>query len=710
MALPIAWYNTGTITVANNSPMITGSTTPVATAWSSNVVAGEGLLINGVVYEIKEVVSNTSIELAKVYAGSTSSGLLYSIIPTQGYVRNLALQAGTLINEYQTVFETSAAGKFSDSDAGIAGIGFIDNPGLGLKRTGNNTMDVIANGVRQASISTGGVNLKDVGLTLEQDTTSAKKARFLIPNAAPSATTDFTLPAVAGTLVTLAGTETLINKTLTNPVINGTITTTGLTLPAFAMGGAISNASNYAANFGTGALTAGAGTFTELMAKKDGSDSIGLGPLLDLRNSNNSHAWTQQLGLNNTLDIWNFNGSWAKKATFSSTGFAVTGALTAGTGTFSSQSGLVVGATNKWYSYDTGTTTYLTDTAGGDGNGIAATSGTGVKIRVGGNNITTVSSTGLAVTGALSCTGNTTLGDAAGDTLNVANGALKLDASGQLGIGVASVTGTPANGFTVIDTSGPTYTNIGHSSGTGTGAGYSRFLYAGTIIGSITQSGTTAVAYNTTSDHRLKENVRPANAARFMDIEFVDFEWIDGRHDCGVIADQLQSVYPDLVFGEKDATEVRTVEITPAVPAVTEERLVTPAISAVVGIESFPAIEAAPAEYTTVTTDEMVLIDGVETVISRSKLVETKPAVEARLAIEAVIAVDAVEATYETVEITPAISAVTEEQTFPVYQQVNYTGLIGRMGTRVQQLQRTVDAQAAMLVALEARLAALEAV
>ena len=97
------------------------------------------------------------------------------------------------------------------------------------------------------------------------------------------------------------------------------------------------------------------------------------------------------------------------------------------------------------------------------------------------------------------------------------------------------------------------------------------FYYNASNIGSITQNGTTAVAYNTTSDHRLKTNVRPANALRFMDIEFVDFEWVDGRHDCGVIADQLQSVYPDLVLGEKDATEIRTIEITPAVPAVLDE-------------------------------------------------------------------------------------------------------------------------------------------
>jgi hypothetical protein len=226
MALPIAWYNAGTITATNNSTAVTGA----GTAWLSNVVPGEGLLINGVVYEIATVVSDTSLTLARVFAGTTASGLLYSIIPTQGYVRNLALQAGTLINEYQTVFETSASGKFEDSAAGIAGIGFTANPGLGLKRTGNNTMDVLADGQAQASVSTAGVSMRDGKWTLEQTTTPAKKMRFVIPDAAPSATTNLTLPAAAGTLATLAGTETLENKTLTNPVINGG-TINGTTVP-----------------------------------------------------------------------------------------------------------------------------------------------------------------------------------------------------------------------------------------------------------------------------------------------------------------------------------------------------------------------------------------------------------------------------------------------------------------------------------------------
>jgi hypothetical protein len=235
--------------------------------------------------------------------------------------------------------------------------------------------------------------------------------------------------------------------------------------------------------------------------------------------------------------------------------------------------------------------------------------------------------------------------------------AMTLDASGNLLVGATTLAYSNANNVMIQPGAGALIQQ--HASGTPSGNAYTVFNYNGSAIGSITQSGTTAVVYATTSDHRLKENVRPANATRFGDIEFVDFEWTDGRHDCGVIAHQLQSVYPDLVLGEKDATEVRTVEITPAVPAVTEQVLVTPAVDAVAEVL---------AEDGNVTQE----------------------------------AVAAVEAAYETVEVTPAVPAVTEDQTFPVYQQVNYMGLIGRMGTTIQKQQSLIEAMEARLSALEA--------
>lgn len=230
--------------------------------------------------------------------------------------------------------------------------------------------------------------------------------------------------------------------------------------------------------------------------------------------------------------------------------------------------------------------------------------------------------------------------------------AMTLDASGNLLVGTTNFASSNTNSILIGAAYGAGFWQ--HISGTAHGAAYHQFNYNGSPIGSITQNGTTAVAYNTTSDHRLKENIRPANAGRFNDIKFVDFEWIDGRHDCGVIAHQLQEIYPDLVIGEKDATEIRKVEITPAVPAVTEQQLVSEAIFNEDGEEIEPAV-------------------------------------------------------YETIEITPAVEAVFEDQEFPVYQQVNYIGLIGRIGTRIQMLDKLATEQAEVISKLEARLSAIEA-
>ncbi len=348
-------------------------------------------------------------------------------------------------------------------------------------------------------------------------------------------------------------------------------------------------------------------------------------------------------------------------------GLSVTGAVSA-TGLVSAAAGSGFAAGN-YFAYQSGGVSYIGDTVSGETRLYGKDSITGY---INNTRVSQQTPSGLAVTGALSATG-TLSGGTSGTGYSLSGsapaGSLTLDASGNLLIGKTSnaVSNQDAVRMTGVGGNASYGANvcIDHGSNGVSGAGFVIFYYNSSNIGSISQSGTTAVAYNTTSDHRLKENVRPADAYRFMDIQFVDFEWSDGRHDCGVIADQLQSIYPDLVMGEKDATEVRTVEITPAIPAVTEQVLVT------------PAVEAVPEE-----------LDEEGNVIQS--------------------AVAAVEAVYETVEVTPAIPAVTEEQTFPVYQQVNYMGLIGRMGTRVQQLQRTADAQAALIETMEARLTALE--
>lgn len=83
------------------------------------------------------------------------------------------------------------------------------------------------------------------------------------------------------------------------------------------------------------------------------------------------------------------------------------------------------------------------------------------------------------------------------------------------------------------------------------------YANAGTVCGNIARVGTTsAVAYNTTSDYRLKENVLPfVNALDSVSkLKPCVYTWKDGGAAAnGFIAHELQEICPDAVTGEKDA-------------------------------------------------------------------------------------------------------------------------------------------------------------
>jgi hypothetical protein len=83
------------------------------------------------------------------------------------------------------------------------------------------------------------------------------------------------------------------------------------------------------------------------------------------------------------------------------------------------------------------------------------------------------------------------------------------------------------------------------------------FDSSNSTIGSITKSGSN-VAYNTSSDYRLKENIGPMTGALnvIAQLKPVTYTWkADGSNGQGFIAHELQTVVPDCVTGEKDAIE-----------------------------------------------------------------------------------------------------------------------------------------------------------
>ena len=84
-----------------------------------------------------------------------------------------------------------------------------------------------------------------------------------------------------------------------------------------------------------------------------------------------------------------------------------------------------------------------------------------------------------------------------------------------------------------------------------------RFYSNGSTAGTISYTATT-VAYNTSSDYRLKENIAPMTGAlaKVSALKPVTYTWkVNGSDGQGFIAHELQAVVPECVTGEKDAVD-----------------------------------------------------------------------------------------------------------------------------------------------------------
>ena len=150
----------------------------------------------------------------------------------------------------------------------------------------------------------------------------------------------------------------------------------------------------------------------------------------------------------------------------------------------------------------------------------------------------------------------------------------RIDSSGNFMVGTE--TRGSANALTAFDldvTDGNLY--ITHATGTPTGYYYVSFGYgASNVIGSITQSGTTAVLYNTTSDYRLKTVIGPvADAGQRIDaLQPVEYTWnSNGERTRGFLAHQFQEVYAGSVSGTKDAVDAEGKPVYQSMQASTSE-------------------------------------------------------------------------------------------------------------------------------------------
>ena len=127
----------------------------------------------------------------------------------------------------------------------------------------------------------------------------------------------------------------------------------------------------------------------------------------------------------------------------------------------------------------------------------------------------------------------------------------------------------------------------------GTGTTKIDFRNGNTGKGSIVWT-TSATAFNTTSDHRLKENVTPITDAlsRVNQLKPSRFNFIadaDNTVD-GFIAHEVEDIIPEAISGEKDAMRDEEFELTPRVDEVTDEEgnVITEAVEAVMETRSVP--------------------------------------------------------------------------------------------------------------------------
>jgi hypothetical protein len=132
--------------------------------------------------------------------------------------------------------------------------------------------------------------------------------------------------------------------------------------------------------------------------------------------------------------------------------------------------------------------------------------------------------------------------------------AMTIDTSQNVLVGTTTSAATNGTeGFRVISSGVPTVQR-------GVGGSFSVFYNStnSANIGSISNSGGTATAYNTSSDYRLKENITPMTGAlqKVAALKPVTYTWkADGSDGQGFIAHELAEVCPDAVTGAKDAVD-----------------------------------------------------------------------------------------------------------------------------------------------------------
>jgi len=145
---------------------------------------------------------------------------------------------------------------------------------------------------------------------------------------------------------------------------------------------------------------------------------------------------------------------------------------------------------------------------------------------------------------------------------------VSITSGGEVGFGTSSDTVINGSVYIKAVDAANTVIKVGHKTGSVSGSDFTAFYYNNVQIGGVAQSGTTGVSFNTSSDYRLKEDLKDfAGLDMVSKIPVYDYKWkADESRSYGVMAHELQEVLPQAVVGEKDAEEMQGVDYSKIVP------------------------------------------------------------------------------------------------------------------------------------------------